>query len=368
MSKPGRRRCPTCIMSRRIACGVAVLALAQGCSESSPELAGVPHEIDYNWHVRPILSENCFQCHGPDEETREAGLRLDVGELALGELPESPGRYAIRPGDSTGSELMRRIRSDDVDIRMPPASTDKTLTAAQIEILRRWIDGGAEYRPHWAFIEPEPAEPPDTTLVDRVKNEVDRFVFRRLEREGLSPAPEADKEALINRVSLTLTGLPPTLDEVDAFLADDGDDAYERLIDRLLASPQYAEHMASFWLDLARWSESDGFLDDHHDRFLWPWRDWVIEAFDSNMPFDEFGTWQLAGDLLPNATKEQILATAFLRVGKRTTENGAIDEEYKVEYMVERTDNALGTAFMGLTLGCARCHDHKFDPISQQDY
>ncbi len=193
-------------------------------------------------------------------------------------------------------------------------------------------------------------------------------MFQRLEREGLAPAPEADKETLINRVSLTLTGLPPKLDEVDAFVNDASPDAYERLVDRLLASPAYAEHMTDYWLDLARFSESDGFLDDHHDRVLWPWRDWVIEAFRSDMPYDRFGTEQLAGDLLPNASKEQVLATTYLRVGKRTTENGAIDAEYKAEYMTERTDNALGVAFMGLTVGCARCHDHKYDPIKQRDY
>ena len=173
---------------------------------------------------------------------------------------------------------------------------------------------------------------------------------------------------MISRVTLTLTGLPPTLEEIDAFVADTSPDAYERLVDRLLASPAYAERMADYWLDLARFSETDGFLDDHHDRLLWPWSDWVIESFARNRPFDEFGTWQLAGDLLPDATREQILATAFLRVGKRTTENGAIDAEYKAEYMVERTDNALGTAFLGLTVGCARCHDHKYDPIKQTDY
>ena len=193
-------------------------------------------------------------------------------------------------------------------------------------------------------------------------------MLQRLEREGLAPSTQADKETLISRVTLTLTGLPPTLDEIDAFVADSSPDAYERLVDRLLASPAYAEHMADYWLDLARFSETDGFLDDHHDRLLWPWRDWVIDSFARNRPFDEFGTWQLAGDLLPDATREQILATAYLRVGKRTTENGAIDAEYNAEYMVERTDNALGIAFLGLTVGCARCHDHKYDPIKQTDY
>ena len=207
-----------------------------------------------------------------------------------------------------------------------------------------------------------------TTFATQTDGGIDNFVLARLEDEGLAPAGEADKETLINRVSFTLTGLPPTLSDVDAFLTDDRPDAYEKFVDRLLASSQYAEHMASYWMDLARWSESDGFLDDHHDRFLWPWRDWVIQAFQRNMPFDQFGVWQLAGDLLPNATPEQILATAFLRLGKRSTENGAIADEYKAEYMVERTDNAVGTAFLGLTVGCARCHDHKYDPIGQRDY
>jgi uncharacterized protein DUF1553/uncharacterized protein DUF1549/concanavalin A-like lectin/glucanase superfamily protein len=253
-------------------------------------------------------------------------------------------------------------------VRMPPGSTHKTLSSQQVAILRAWIENGAGYRPHWAFIAPERAVVPKTPFDSRAANDIDRFIYERLERERLAPAQEADKETLINRVSLTLTGLPPTPEQVDAFVADAAPDAYEQLVDRLLASPAYAEHMAGYWLDLARWSDTDGFLDDHHDRFLWPWRDWVIEAFAKNMPYDRFGMEQLAGDLLPDATRDQILATAFLRVGKRTTENGAIDAEYKAEYMVERTDNALGVAFLGLTVGCARCHDHKYDPIKQRDY
>ena len=344
-------------------------AVLYGCAVPNPDLASLtPDEIDYNWHVRPILSENCFKCHGPDPSAREAGLRLDIGELATAELPETPGRYAIVPGNAARSELVRRIRSTDVDERMPPQSTHKTLTAQQMAILEQWIENGARYRPHWAFIELERPTVPDTSLAARAANDIDRFVLRRLERDGIEPSSEADKETLISRVTLTLTGLPPTLEEIDAFVADASPDAYERLVDRLLASPPYAERMTDYWLDLARFSETDGFLDDHHDRLLWPWRDWVIDSFARNRPFDEFGTWQLAGDLLPNATREQILATAYLRVGKRTTENGAIDAEYKAEYMTERTDNALGTAFLGLTVGCARCHDHKYDPIKQTDY
>jgi hypothetical protein len=341
-----------------------------GCSAPNADLGAVSaDEIDYNWHVRPILSENCFRCHGPDPSSRKADLRLDLREIAVAELPETPGKFAITPGDAAGSELMRRIRATDVDERMPPQSTHKTLTAQQMAILETWIERGAEYRPHWAFITPERPRVPESALAERAAgNAIDRFVLARLEQESLEPALEADKETLINRVTLTLTGLPPTLEEIDAFVADASPDAYVRLVDRLLASPAYAEHMADYWLDLARFSETDGFLDDHHDRLLWPWRDWVIDSFARNRPFDEFGTWQLAGDLLPNSTREQILATAYLRVGKRTTENGAIDAEYKAEYMVERTDNALGTAFLGLTVGCARCHDHRYDPIKQTDY
>jgi hypothetical protein len=347
----------------------AALLLLQGCSRGDPDLDGLrADEIDYNWHVRPILSENCFKCHGPEPSARKRGLRLDVGELAVQELPKTPGKYAIVPGNAARSELVRRISSKDVDERMPPESTHKKLTAHQIAVLRQWIENGAKYRPHWAFIPPERPVVPQTKLDARAANDIDRFIYKKLEREKLEPAAEADKETLINRVSLTLTGLPPKIEDVDAFLKDATPDAYERLVDRLLASPAYAEHMADYWLDLARWSESDGFLDDHHDRLLWPWRDWVIAAFQNNMPYDRFGTDQLAGDLLPNATKDQLLATAFLRVGKRTTENGAIDAEYKAEYMVERTDNALGIAFLGLTVGCARCHDHKYDPIKQRDY
>ncbi len=355
------------VKSARIVVAAAICGLLGACT-NSPDIPGVPGNINYNWHVRPILSENCFKCHGPDIEGREASLRLDSPEFAFDRLEGPRERYAIVPGDPDSGELIWRINAQNPDDVMPPVRTHKTLTDVEKAILRRWIADGAEYQRHWAFLPPEVEPAPPTGFDDRAANEIDRYVFAGHERAGVTPSREADRETLINRVSLTLTGLPPTLDEVDAFVADESLDAYEQLVERLLESPRYAEHMASWWLDLARWSDTDGFLDDHHDRFLWPWRDWVIEAFDRNLPFDEFGTWQLAGDLLPDATEEQLLATAFLRVGKRSTENGAIDEEYKVEYMVERTDNALGTAFMGLTLGCARCHDHRYDPISQREY
>jgi hypothetical protein len=339
-----------------------------GSAQQDPSAAAsVPDQIDFNWHVRPILADNCFQCHGPDAKNRRANMRLDVGEDAYAErgAPARP-RRPIVPGDSDASEVIRRITAANPAVRMPPQSTHKTLSPAQIDLLRAWIARGAEYKPHWAFITPaRPAPPPVASL--RVTNEVDRFVLARLQREGLMFSPEADRETLINRVSLTLTGLPPTLAEVDAFVKDARPDAYERLVDRLLGSRAYGEHMAGYWANLARWADTDGFLDDHHDRFLWPWRDWVIGAFNSNMPWNQFSTWQLAGDLLPNPTKEQRLATAFLRVGPRTTENGAIDEEYRVEAVVDKT-NTIGVAFLGMTVGCARCHDHKYDVISHRDY
>jgi mono/diheme cytochrome c family protein len=322
--------------------------------------------VDYNWDVKPILSDNCFRCHGPDEKSRRAGLRLDNPDSAYAALSGRTERHAIVPGDAEHSELVKRITADTPAVRMPPASTNKTLTPQQIETLKQWIEQGAKYKPHWAYIAPTRAAVAVVTNT-RVVNEIDRFVISRLEREGLSLSPEADKETLINRVTLTLTGLPPTLADVDAFVNDKSPNAYEKVVDRLLASPHYGEHMAEYWLNAARYSESDGFLDDLHDRLFWPYRDWVIKAFNTNLPYDQFGTWQLAGDLLPSHTKEQTLATAFLRLNKRTTENGAIDEEYRVEYMVDRA-NTVGATFLGLTVGCARCHDHKYDPISQKDF
>ena len=324
-------------------------------------------DLDFNWHVRPILSENCFKCHGTDKEGVEAGLRLDLAESATNELPESPGKFAIVPGKPSKSELVRRINSSDPDVVMPHSDSGKVLTDREKEILTQWIADGAEYKPHWAFVSLQAVEVPESKYDSQAINKVDQFIFKRLEDEGLAPSASADKEALINRVSLTLTGLPPSLSEVAAFVKDDDPNAYEHLVDRILASPAYGEHMARYWMDLARWADTDGFLDDHHDRLLWPWRDWAISAFNQNMPFDQFGTEQLAGDLLPNADRDQILATAFLRLGKRTTENGAIDAEYISEYMVDRVET-VSTAFLGLTAGCARCHDHRYDPITQRDF
>ena len=332
-----------------------------------PACKGPERVIDYNWDIRPILSNNCFQCHGPDDKARKRGLRLDLRENATGPLPESPGKVAIQPGDPDASELIRRVASSDPDLVMPPPSAHRTLSAADVEVLTRWIADGANYKSHWSFAPLERPDPPKTRFDSLATNDIDRFVYRQLDSRGLAPSDRADRSTLINRLALALTGLPPTLQEVEAFVSDPRADAYEALVERLLAQPAYGERMASMWLDVARYAESDGYLDDMMDRTVHPWRDWVIDAFNRNMPFDEFSRWQLAGDLLPNATDEQRLATAFLRLGKRSTENGVIDEEKRVDYVLERTE-LVGEVWLGLTVGCARCHDHKFDPIAQKDY
>jgi hypothetical protein len=357
-----------CVISVLVGQGaVAHRGAVEASQRPTPVAGNTTDRVDYNWDVRPILSENCFRCHGPDEKSRMANLRLDNAESAYASLRSGATKHAIVPGQPGDSELIKRVTAETPAMRMPPRQANKTLTSEQIDILRKWIEQGATYKPHWAFLAPVKQTPPAVTFNGRQLSEIDRFTLARLQKDGLGFSPEADRETLINRVTLTLTGLPPTLREMDAFVQDKGPNAYERLVDRLLASPAYGEHMAGAWMDLARYAESDGFLDDYQDRLFWPYRDWVIAAFNKNMPFDQFSTWQLAGDLLPSHTKEQALATAFLRVGKRTTENGAIDEEYRVEYVVDRT-NTVGTTFLGLTTGCARCHDHKYDPISHKDF
>jgi cytochrome c553 len=364
----------SCLLSLATLVGVAAPRAADQATAPATATAVRPvsavaapeRPIDFNWDVRPILSDNCFRCHGPDEKNRQAGLRLDTAEGAYAAL-RRPGTFAIVPGKPAESQLMFRITHANAVVRMPPQITNKVITPQQVEVLRAWIAQGAQYKPHWAFMAPQRVAAPTVPPGPSVLNDIDRFVQGRLDREGLKLSAPADKETLINRVTLTLTGLPPTLAEVDAFLADKSPQAYERLVDRLLASPAYGEHVGGQWLDIARYAESDGFLDDTHDRLLWPYRDWVIAATNKNMPFDQFATWQLAGDLLPSHTKEQLLATAFMRVGKRSTENGAIDEEYRVEYAVDRA-TTVGTGFLAMTVGCARCHDHKYDPIPTKDF
>jgi hypothetical protein len=336
-------------------------------AEIAAASAKLPEEIDYNWHVRPILSQNCFNCHGNSASTREAGLRLDTEESAYGELPENKGKHAIVPGDPAASELVRRITSQDPDERMPPLKAHKVLSPVEVATLVKWVDDGAEYKEHWAYIPPKLSKPKKSELDRQAVNQIDRYVFAKLQEHGLKPSAEADKETLLNRVYLTLTGLPPSLEDVDAFVADQRPDAYEKVVDKLLASSAYSERMAQTWLDVARYADTDGYLNDSGGRLLYPYRDWVISAFKKNLPYDKFVTWQVAGDQLKNPTQEQILATSFLRQGKRNAEGGIIDEEWRVEYVNERTE-LVGTAFLGLTVGCAKCHDHKYDVISQADY
>ncbi|PHN02378.1 DUF1553 domain-containing protein [Flavilitoribacter nigricans] len=327
-------------------------------------LAQLPDEIDFNFHVKPILSDKCFACHGPDENKLQAGLHLDRPDQAYAVL-ESGGR-AIVPGKVKQSTLYHRILSADPELQMPPPEFKVELTAYEKAVLIRWIDQGAAYKTHWSFSPPTAPALPPVDRADWVRNPIDRFVLARLEKAGLEPARPADKTTLIRRLTFDLTGLPPTLKEIDAFLADDSDKAYEKLVDRLLASPHYGERMAMDWLDVARYADSHGFHADGFRR-MWPWRDWVIKAFNENLSYDQFITWQLAGDLLPNATREQVLATGFNRNNPINSESGIVPEEYRVENVVDRTAT-MAKAFMGLTVECARCHDHKYDPVSQKEF
>ncbi len=372
------------------------------CAMSSFTVFAADQPLEFNRDIRPILSDNCFACHGPDEKARQAGLRLDVAEHAKVKL--ASGGIALVPGKLSESELVRRIVAVDPSHQMPPTESGKKLTARQIELLKRWIEQGAEYQPHWSFVTPKrPVIPQGSRLAPRDEarsqekrptdkqpatldvnpsrdlassrgasrlpwplNPIDNFVLDRLEREGLAPSPPAERERLIRRVTLDLTGVPPTIGEVDEFLADAAPDAYEKLVDRLLASPRYGERMTLDWLDAARYADTHGFNNDT-TRYMWRWRDWTINAFNSGMPFDQFVTEQLAGDLLPNPTLDQRLATGFNRNHVINSEGGIIPEEYRVEYVADRV-HTTATILLGLSMGCARCHDHKFDPLTQREY
>ena len=322
--------------------------------------------IDFNRQILPILSDACFHCHGPDAATREAKLRLDERE---GIFRTREGITVVAPGKPDASELILRISSPHEDEVMPPRKASRQLKPAEIELLKRWVAAGAPWGTHWAFTPPQrPAVPVigDPALARRVRNPVDAFVFARLEREKISPSPEAARETLLRRVTLELTGVPPTPTELDAFLADRAPDAYERVVDRLLASPRYGERWAWDWLDVARYADTNGFQGDP-ERTMWPWRDWVVNAINTNMPYDQFTIEQLAGDLLPDATKEQKLASGFHRNNMFNGEGGRISEETRVENVFDRVETTA-TVWLGLTFTCARCHDHKYDPISHQDY
>ena len=339
--------------------GAVLVALAQTPGAQAQEKAAQP-PISFNRDILPILSNNCFACHGPDEKKRETKFHFDTKEGAFAK----PG--VIEPGNAAESLLIEMITHPDPNERMPPADSGHALTDRQIELLRRWIDEGAKWDTHWAFTAPVRAEPPAVRQTGWARNPIDQFILSRLEREGLKPSAEADKVTLLRRVTYDLTGLPPTPAEVDSFLADRAPDAYERRVDALLQSPRYGERMAMPWLDAARYADTHGYHIDSL-RGMWPWRDWVINAFNRNLPFDQFTIEQLAGDLLPNATREQKVASGFNRNHMINFEGGAIADEYQVEYVVDRVE-ATSTAFMGLTMGCARCHTHKYDPITHKEF
>ncbi|GAB3908769.1 hypothetical protein GCM10028803_45030 [Larkinella knui] len=346
----------------------------QACTTGSTSRSDgekLPETVSYNFDIRPILSDKCLACHGPDANKREAGLRLDIAESAFKALQENPKAHALVAGKPELSEAFRRIITPDTSLLMPPPSSNLKLSAREINLIEKWIKQGAKYEKHWAFVAPRKAALPPIDQKAWPRNEIDYFILHKQEQKGLSPNEESDRERLLKRVSLDLTGLPPDLSMMDRFLTDTRPDAYEKVVDQLLKSPAYGEKMALHWLDLARYADSYGYQMDNF-RTQWPWRDWVIHAFNQNMPYDRFITWQLAGDLLPvppggASGKEQLLATGFNR-NHKITEEGAVDEEeYRVTYVTDRNDT-FGKGLLGITLECAHCHDHKYDPFSQKEY
>lgn len=326
----------------------------------------LPKSLDYNIDVKPILSDKCFACHGPDKAKQKAGLRLDHADFAYAELPENKGKVAIDPGNLDNSEAFHRIISADPKYRMPTPESHLNLTAIEKATLIRWIKEGAVYKPHWAFVKPVKVETPKVDEAAKVNNPIDNFIVDKLQKQKLKQSPEANKELLLRRVSLDLTGLPPTIAEIDVFLKDKSPGAYEKQVDRLLRSQHYGEKMALDWLDVARFADSHGYTVDRL-RDMSPYRDWVIKAFNTNMAYDKFMQWQLAGDLMPSPTREMLIATAFNRNHQQNMEGGIIEQEFQTEYVIDRT-NTFGDAMLGLSVGCAKCHDHKYDPISQKNY
>jgi hypothetical protein len=351
--KPRARRC---LLLPALVCWLAAPAGLRAAAQG---------EISFSRDILPILSDTCFACHGPDEGSRKARLRLDTPEGAL--AAGKSGAPAVVPGDAANSELVRRIFSKNEDEVMPPPKALRQLTPAQRELLKRWVEQGAKWGRHWAYEPPVRSEVPKTrNAKPETRNPIDNFILARLQREGLKPSPEAPKETLIRRVTLDLTGLPPTPEEVDAFLADQSPNAYEKVVDRLLASPHYGERLAWDWLDAARYADSNGYQGDP-ERTMWPWRDWVVNAFNANLPYDQFTLEQLAGDLLPDATRDQKLASGFNRNNMHNGEGGRIPEETRVENVFDRVETTA-TVWLGATFNCARCHDHKYDPFTLRDY
>jgi mono/diheme cytochrome c family protein len=338
---------------------VATLAVLYGFTPPSAYGVGGEAAISYNRDIRPILSDRCFVCHGPDAGTREAELRLDTEAGAH--------EWAIMPGDPEGSELLNRISTDDPDVKMPPAASKKPhLSTEQVDLIRKWIEQGAKYEPHWSYMAPTRVELPAVKNEALVANAIDRFILRCLEDRGLAPSPEADRATLARRVYFDLTGLPPTPEVLDAFLADESSDAYEKLVDRLLASEAYGERMASWWFDLVRFASTVGYHGDQEHRIT-PYRDYVIKSFNDNLPFDQFTIEQLAGDLLPNPSMWQLVASGYNRLLQTTHEGGAQDAEYLAKHLADRVRN-FSEVWLGASVGCAECHDHKFDPYTQEDF
>lgn len=360
-------------MNKKIFFAIAVIAgvifSVQSCSNNSASPIAeerLPEIVSYNFDIRPILSDKCYACHGPDANKRKADLRLDIAENVYKALKDNPAAHALVPGKPEESEVFLRISSPDTSVMMPPPTSNLKLNTREVNLIKKWISQGAKYEKHWAFVPPKTSPLPVIANKQWVKNEIDYFISYKQEKKGIKPNVEADKERLLKRVSLDLNGLPPRLEMMDSFLADSSANAYEKVVDQLLTSPAYGEKMAVHWMDLARYADSHGYQDDGY-RTQWPWRDWVIHAFNENMHYDDFVTWQLAGDLMPGSTKEQLLATGFNRNHKITEEGGVVDEEYRVSYVTDRND-LFGKAFMGVTLECAHCHDHKYDPFSQKEY
>ncbi len=345
----------------------ALTVLYTACGTEDKQPVELPETVSYNFHIRPILSDKCFACHGPDANKRESDLRLDNPTSAYAHLKENDSAFVIVKGRPEESELYKRIISDDPDYQMPkPESHFGLLNEQEKALVKKWIVQGARYEKHWAFETPVKAPLPEIKNKSWPRDPIDHFTLHSMEQKGLTPNEESDKERLLKRLSLDLTGLPPSDSLMQAFSRDNSAQAYEHTVDALLASKGYGEKMALPWLDLARYADSYGYQDDNI-RTQWPWRDWVISAFNRNIPYDQFITWQLAGDLLPNATTEQKLATAFLRNQKYTEEGGVVPEEYRIEYVLDKT-KTFGKGILGVTIECAQCHDHKYDPFSQKDF
>ena len=323
-------------------------------------------EVDFNFDVKPILSDKCYTCHGPDDKARKANLRLDIESGFYKSLEDNPNHYVINKNSPEKSEILNRINSENASYVMPPPESNLKLSDREKEVLKKWVDQGGNWEPHWAYTKPKLPNIPEIDIENWASNEIDYFIAKKLNSVGMNPSEKEEKEILIRRAYFDLIGLPPTIQEIDEFVSDNSNNAYEKVIDKLLESKSYGERMAAIWMDLSRYGDSHGYQDDQ-ERIMWPWRDWVIHAYNTNMTYDKFITWQMAGDMLPNATKEQIIASGFNRNHKITQEGGVVPEEYRVEYVADRTVTSA-KIMMGLTVECARCHTHKYDPISHDEF